>query len=98
LIYSKKYPLENGIELEGYSNLSFYIYEIENEIIGYGSYQINDMMYIVETIFTDEYKYKNEHISFLNYLYDSSKKTQKSLASVMNLTKSNSNLVLKCIV
>jgi uncharacterized phage-like protein YoqJ len=32
------------------------------------------------------------------YLYDSSKKTQKSLASVMNLTKSNSNLVLKCIV
>lgn len=76
LIYSKKYPLENGIELEGYSNLSFYIYEIENEIIGYGSYQINDMMYIVETIFTDEYKYKNEHISFLNYLLNIIKEEQ----------------------
>ena len=32
------------------------------------------------------------------YLYDPSKKTQKSLASVMNLTKNNSNLELKYIV
>lgn len=31
-------------------------------------------------------------------LYDPSKKTQKSLASVMNLTKNNSNLELKYIV
>jgi len=31
-------------------------------------------------------------------LYCSSKKTQKSLASVMNLTKNNSNLVIKYIV
>ena len=33
-----------------------------------------------------------------NFLYDPSKKTRKSLACVMNLTKSNSNLVLKYIV
>jgi len=41
------------------------------------------------------------HEKFTQYspnLYDQSKKTHKSLACVMNLTKSNSNLELKYIV
>ena len=55
--------------------------------------------WIIDNVLTDDQKQTlYSHCLKFAYLYDSSKKTQKSLASVMNLTKNNSNLVLKCIV
>jgi len=51
----------------------------------------NSLLYIIN-------KYSKKFLKFGIILYGPSKKTHQSLADVMNLTKSNSNLVLKYIV
>jgi hypothetical protein len=71
-IYLDKYFLEYEYSLDDLGDLLFYIYRLDNIIIGFGSIQIG-FLNIIDTNFIDEFKYSDRHIELVNHIIDDNK-------------------------
>jgi hypothetical protein len=59
-IHINKFFLEECISLDGISGILFFLYYINDEIVGFATYQDNTFFYLIDSIFTTEYMY-SEH-------------------------------------
>lgn len=76
-IYLEKFFMEESYDLDDYSGLTYFTM-IENDgLIGFGSYQDNDYLFIVETIFDDEFVYSDFHKQLVNHIVDQIKSLKR---------------------
>ncbi len=80
-IYNEKY-FKSDFDLEGYSCLTFFTYELNNETIGFGSYQDNDYMFIIELIFKLKYQYSEYQDELFNHIMNEINKKNKDNVNI----------------
>jgi hypothetical protein len=73
-IYLNKYFLEDEYSLDDISDMTFYIYKINNEIIGFASFQDNEYLNILDMNFIKKWEYSDKQIELLNYILSDVKK------------------------
>jgi hypothetical protein len=73
-IYLNKYFLEDKYSLDDISDMTFYIYKINDEIIGFASFQDNEYLNILDMNFDIKWRYSDKQIELLNYILDNVKK------------------------
>jgi len=69
-IYLDKFFSEFEFSLDGISNLVFFIYYLNDEIIGFGTYQENSSFILIDSLFKDEYVYGDHHKDLVKMIMD----------------------------
>jgi hypothetical protein len=59
-IYINKFFLEKNFSLDDISGLLFFLYYINDEIVGFATHQDNTFFYLIDSVFNPEYLY-SEH-------------------------------------
>ena len=59
-IYINKFFLEENFSLDDISGLLFFLYYINDEIVGFATHQDNTFFYLIDSVFKSEYMY-SEH-------------------------------------
>ena len=65
-LYFNKFPYESNFSLDDLSDLVFFIYYLNDNIIGFGSHQENSAFYLMDCIFGNGYDIeKNELVNHI---------------------------------
>jgi hypothetical protein len=67
-IYLNKFYREFEFSLDGISNLFFFLYYLNDEVIGFGTYQENSTFFLIDSIFVDDYIYSDRHKYLVNII------------------------------
>lgn len=78
-IYLNKFFLENEFSLEDISDLTFYTYHLDSEIIGFGTSQDNEFFNIVDMTFSEKWEHSDKQIDLLNHIIEDINRENKSV-------------------
>ena len=84
-LYLNKFSKEKKLEFDNFGYSTFFTYEYKDNIIGFGYYHDNNYMYIVETIFNDEFKYLQYHKELLDHIINLIKQNKKPIWAYQTL-------------
>lgn len=76
-LYEEKYFFEE-FNLDDLSNLTFFIFILNGEIIGFGSHQVSEYMNVVETLFSEGHQYSDYHSELLQFILNDIKDLETS--------------------
>jgi hypothetical protein len=66
-IFLTKFVLEDGYDLDGYSDLSFYVQYLDEKIIGFGSLQ-SSIFYTIDITLLEDFEFSDIHLELLNHI------------------------------
>ena len=66
-IFLTKFILEDEYDLDGYSDLSFYVLYLDEKIIGFGSLQ-SSIFYTIDITLLEEFEFTDIHLDLLSHI------------------------------
>lgn len=67
-IYLDRFFLEDELSFEDISGVIVYTYTIEDDLIGFGTYQPNSAFYLIDIVFNDRWRFSDKHSELFNFI------------------------------
>ena len=67
-IYCDKFFYEDDFSLDDVSDLVFFLYYLNDEMIGFGTYQENSVFFLTDSIFIEDYIWGDHHKDLVKHI------------------------------